>query len=70
MSGTNISLIDPGAADVSAAQVSGLFGRDMVYLASWAGQVVLAAALTPLATRFMPASQFGRTAAALAVMRN
>jgi O-antigen/teichoic acid export membrane protein len=68
-SGSNISTVDYKAADASAAQVSGLFGRDMVYLAPWAGQLVLAAALTPVVTRLIPASQFGRTAAALAVMQ-
>jgi len=62
-------IVDETGSELSAIQVSGLFGRDMVYLASWAGQLVLAAALTPVATRLMPASQFGRTAAALAVMQ-
>lgn len=49
--------------------VSGLFGRDMVYLAFWALQIVLAAALTPATTRLMPRSAFGQAAAAIAVMQ-
>jgi O-antigen/teichoic acid export membrane protein len=69
IAGPNSALTDETFAELSATHVSGLFGRDMVYLASWAGQLVLAAALTPVATRLMPASQFGRTAAALAVMQ-
>jgi O-antigen/teichoic acid export membrane protein len=52
-----------------AASVSGLFGRDMVYLAFWAMQIILAAALTPATTRLMPKSAFGQAAAAIAVMQ-
>lgn len=51
----------------SSAAVSGLFGRDMVYLGFWALQIVLAAALTPATTRLMPRSAFGQAAAAIAV---
>jgi O-antigen/teichoic acid export membrane protein len=51
------------------AAVSGLFGRDMIYLAFWAMQIILAAALTPATTRLMPKSAFGQAAAAIAVMQ-
>lgn len=54
--------------EVSAA-VSGLFGRDMVYLAFWGLQIVLAAALTPATTRLMPRSAFGQASAGVAVMQ-
>lgn len=52
-----------------SAAVSGLFGRDMVYLAFWGMQIVLAAALTPATTRLMPRSAFGQAAAGVAVMQ-
>jgi O-antigen/teichoic acid export membrane protein len=52
-----------------SAAVSGLFGRDMIYLAFWAMQIVLAAALTPATTRLMPRSAFGQASAGIAVMQ-
>jgi len=52
-----------------SAAVSGMFGRDMIYLAFWALQIVLAAALTPATTRLMPKAQFGQAAAGIAVMQ-
>ncbi len=52
-----------------SAAVSGLFGRDMVYLAFMGLQIVLAAALTPATTRLMPKSAFGQAAAGIAVMQ-
>ena len=52
-----------------SAHVSGMFGRDMIYLAFWALQIVLAAALTPATTRLMPKTQFGQAAAGIAVMQ-
>jgi O-antigen/teichoic acid export membrane protein len=54
--------------DESAA-VGGLFGRDMIYLAFWALQIILAAALTPAATRLMGKSAFGEASAGIAVMQ-
>jgi O-antigen/teichoic acid export membrane protein len=57
-----------GDASESAA-VSGMFGRDMIYLAFWALQIVLAAALTPATTRLMPKTAFGQAAAGIAVMQ-
>jgi len=62
-------MIEDTRAEQSAVAVSGLFGRDMIYLALWASQLVLAATLTPVATRLLPASEFGRVAAAVAVMQ-
>ena len=59
---------DPDRGEESAT-VSGLFGRDMVYLAFWAMQIVLAAALTPATTRLMPKAAFGQAAAGVAVMQ-
>ncbi len=58
----------PDAA-ARAATVSGLFGRDMIYLVTWATQLVLTAAMTPLITRLMVPSEFGRVMAATAVMQ-
>ena len=52
-----------------SAAVHGLFGRDMIYLAFWGLQIVLAAALTPATTRLMPKSAFGQASAAIAVMQ-
>jgi O-antigen/teichoic acid export membrane protein len=52
-----------------SAAVSGMFGRDMIYLAFWALQIILAAALTPATTRLMPKAQFGQAAAGIAVMQ-
>jgi O-antigen/teichoic acid export membrane protein len=52
-----------------SAAVHGLFGRDMIYLAFWGLQIVLAAALTPATTRLMPRSAFGQASAAIAVMQ-
>lgn len=59
-------LEQPGAAQ---AAISGLFGRDMLYLAFWGMQIVLAAALTPATTRLMPKSAFGQASAGIAVMQ-
>lgn len=53
----------------SATAVRGLFGRDMLYLGAWATQLVLAAGLTPVVTRLMAPSAFGRAAAATAIMQ-
>lgn len=58
----------PQAGEESAT-VSGLFGRDMIYLAFWAMQIVIAAALTPATTRLMPKTAFGQASAATAVMQ-
>lgn len=60
--------VGPAAGEESAT-VRGLFGRDMIYLAFWALQIVLAAALTPAITRLMPRTAFGQVAAATAVMQ-
>lgn len=57
------------AESTESAAVSGLFGRDMIYLAFWAMQIVLAAALTPATTRLMPKPAFGQASAAVAVMQ-
>lgn len=52
-----------------SAVLSGLFGRDMIYLGFWALQIVLAAALTPVTTRIMGQDVFGQAAVAVAVMQ-
>jgi O-antigen/teichoic acid export membrane protein len=52
-----------------AAAVSSMFGRDMIYLAFWGLQIVMAAALTPATTRLMPKTAFGQAAAGIAVMQ-
>jgi O-antigen/teichoic acid export membrane protein len=56
-------------AGEESAAVSGLFGRDMIYLALWGLQIVLAAALTPATTRLMSKPAFGQASAAIAVMQ-
>lgn len=56
-------------ADAVRTAMSGLFGRDSLYLLFWFLQVVVAALATPLATRLLGAPQFGLYAAANAVMQ-
>ncbi len=63
-----VDAVGPETGEESAA-VSGLFGRDMIYLAFWAMQIVMAAALTPATTRLMPKSAFGQAMAGVAVMQ-
>jgi O-antigen/teichoic acid export membrane protein len=48
--------------------VSHLFGRDMVYMVAWAAQLLMTALLTPVLTRLMLPSQYGRAMALNAVM--
>ena len=50
-----------------SAVVSGLFGRDMIYLIFWVMQILLAAALTPALTRVMGQRAFGQAAAFVAM---
>jgi O-antigen/teichoic acid export membrane protein len=47
----------------------GLFGRDSLYLLTWALQLLVGAAVTPLVTRMMGTSEFGSIAAATAIMQ-
>jgi O-antigen/teichoic acid export membrane protein len=63
-----VEVMDQAQVEESAA-VRGLFGRDMVYLAFWAMQIILAAALTPATTRLMGDTAFGEASAAVAVMQ-
>ncbi len=49
--------------------MSGLFGRDSLYLLFWFLQVVLAALATPIATRLLGATEFGTWSAANALMQ-
>jgi O-antigen/teichoic acid export membrane protein len=58
---------DTGAT-VSRA-MRGLFGRDSVYLITWALQLVAAAVVTPFITRLLGPTEFGAVAAAIAVMQ-
>jgi O-antigen/teichoic acid export membrane protein len=62
-------MTDDAHGEVSAAEVSGLFGRDMVYLGAWATQLVLAALMTPVTTRLMVPSEFGRAMVAVTLMQ-
>lgn len=55
--------------DAVRTAMSGLFGRDSLYLLFWFLQVVVAALATPLATRLLGAPQFGVYSAANAVMQ-
>ena len=58
----------PHTDPVSRA-LGGLFGRDTVYLVVWTLQLAVAAAATPIVTRILGAEEFGRVAAANAVMQ-
>lgn len=63
--------VDPGPEErlrVTRA-MSGMFGRDSVYLATWVLQLVAAAGVTPLVTRLLGAAEFGAAAAATSVMQ-
>jgi O-antigen/teichoic acid export membrane protein len=55
--------------DTSVQAVRGMFGRDSIYLGLWAGQTIVAALITPVATRLLGPSQFGQVWAAIAVMQ-
>jgi O-antigen/teichoic acid export membrane protein len=52
-----------------AHTVRKLFGRDSLYMITWALQLAAAAALTPLVTRILGTDEFGAVAAATAVMQ-
>jgi O-antigen/teichoic acid export membrane protein len=60
---------DRSADERVARALKGLFGRDSLYMAVWALQLVAAAALTPVITRVVGADEFGTVAAATAVMQ-
>jgi len=47
----------------------GLFGRDSLYMLTWALQLLASAAATPLITRIMGTVEFGAVAAATAIMQ-
>lgn len=49
--------------------MSGLFGRDSIYLVTWVLQIVAAAGVTPAITRLLGRHEFGSAAAATAVMQ-
>jgi O-antigen/teichoic acid export membrane protein len=51
----------------TAETLQGLFGRDSLYMLLWGVQLVIAALCTPIITRVLGVSQFGRVAAAIAV---
>jgi O-antigen/teichoic acid export membrane protein len=55
--------------DAVTDALRGLFGRDTTYLLVWALQLIVAAAATPVITRVLGAPEFGRVAAANAVMQ-
>ena len=55
--------------DAVVRAMRGLFGRDSLYMASWALQLVGAAALTPAITRLLGTDEFGAVATATAVMQ-
>jgi O-antigen/teichoic acid export membrane protein len=66
-SSEQLAAAEDQASSEESAAIGGLFGRDMIYLAFWGLQIVLAAALTPATTRLMPQSAFGQVAACIAV---
>jgi O-antigen/teichoic acid export membrane protein len=55
--------------DAVAHALGKLFGRDSLYMITWALQLAVAAAVTPLVTRIMGIDEFGAVAAAIAVMQ-
>lgn len=63
-----VSEHDSRGSEVAQA-ITGLFGRDSLYLVLWALQVLAAALFTPILTRVLGPSQFGTIATAIAVMQ-
>jgi O-antigen/teichoic acid export membrane protein len=59
----------PGREDDVSRAVRAMFGRDSIYMLVWAVQLVAAALVTPFVTRLLTPPQFGRVAAANAVMQ-
>lgn len=67
----------PAGAAVTAERLNatvdhalrGLFGRDSLYMLTWALQLLASAAVTPLVTRMLASTEFGTVAAATAVMQ-
>jgi O-antigen/teichoic acid export membrane protein len=57
------------AASEHTAAVSGLFGRDLIYMAFWALQLILVACVTPILTRLIRQEALGLVAASTAVMQ-
>jgi O-antigen/teichoic acid export membrane protein len=55
--------------DRVASTMTGLFGRDSIYLLFWFLQVLVAALATPVATRLLGPGEYGTFAAANAVMQ-
>jgi O-antigen/teichoic acid export membrane protein len=55
--------------DVVSNALRGLFGRDSLYMILWCVQLVAAAFVTPIMTRVLDAPNFGKVAAANAVMQ-
>jgi O-antigen/teichoic acid export membrane protein len=55
--------------DAVSGAMSGLFGRDSLYMVVWILQVVTAAAMTPVTTRLLGTAEFGAVAAAIAIMQ-
>lgn len=53
----------------SVKVVRGMFGRDSIYLGLWTGQTIVAALITPAATRLLGPREFGEVYAATAVMQ-
>jgi hypothetical protein len=49
--------------------LTGLFGRDALFMVAWAVQLVVAALATPFITRVMPRAEFGLVASGTAVMQ-
>lgn len=58
--------VDSGSIE---REVAHLFGRDSLYMALWAVQLLVAALMTPILTRVLGQSEFSMTAAAMAVMQ-
>jgi O-antigen/teichoic acid export membrane protein len=58
-----------GLDDVVSGALRGLFGRDSLYMLLWFVQLVAAALITPVMTRMLDSPNFGRVAAATAVMQ-
>jgi O-antigen/teichoic acid export membrane protein len=64
-----VSQTQQGPDSGPAHDVKALFGRDALYMALWAVQIVAAAALTPVLTRVLPIEEFGLLAGITAVMQ-
>jgi O-antigen/teichoic acid export membrane protein len=58
-----------GPPGTAKAEVKGMFGRDALYISGFALQMISASVVTPILTRVLGPTGFGRVAGAIAIMQ-